>query len=224
MKTYKITAILVVLFFLLANSKITSAQIAPGGTGEVTIIKTTSATITSVYVGSAVGSNAMYIASNSSGTYSKSGTRLTIRFNVTLTNDAPSGQTLSVNFMVLIISSGGMSNLPEAVSITVAKPSTPAAGFSGTPTSGTAPLSVQFTDQSTGDIASRLWDFGDGGTSTVQNPQHTYSSAGIFTVKLKVTNATGLGKNPHELHHSRSSINCCQDSITRRLEPDLLEC
>jgi len=73
--------------------------------------------------------------------------------------------------------------------ITVTTCTAPVANFSGAPTSGTAPLTVQFTDQSTGSPASWAWDFGDGGTSTAQNPSHVYASAGSFTVTLTATNA-----------------------------------
>jgi len=54
-----------------------------------------------------------------------------------------------------------------------------------------APLTVQFTDLSAGSPTSWLWDFGDGNTSTAQNPQHTYSSAGTYTVNLTATNEYG---------------------------------
>jgi PKD repeat protein len=67
----------------------------------------------------------------------------------------------------------------------------PVAGFSGTPLSGTAPLTVDFTDESTGGPSSWSWDFGDGGTSTAQNPSHTYEAAGTYTVALTATNACG---------------------------------
>ncbi|MFT5168943.1 MAG: PKD repeat protein [Saprospiraceae bacterium] len=50
---------------------------------------------------------------------------------------------------------------------------------------------VDFTDQSTNSPTSWLWDFGDGNTSTQQNPQHTYSSPGTYTVCLTVTNSSG---------------------------------
>ncbi len=66
----------------------------------------------------------------------------------------------------------------------------PTAGFVGSPTFGTEPLTVNFTDQSTG-AASWDWDFGDGGSSTAQNPSHEYTSAGTYTVSLTVTNACG---------------------------------
>jgi len=69
--------------------------------------------------------------------------------------------------------------------ITIATP--PTTGFSATPLSGETPLGVQFTDESTGDVASWSWNFGDGGTSTSQNPLHTYNTVGWYTVTLTVT-------------------------------------
>jgi PKD repeat protein len=68
---------------------------------------------------------------------------------------------------------------------------TAVANFSGTPTSGTAPLDVNFTDLSTGSPTSWSWTFGDGGTSTARNPSHTYTTAGTYNVQLTVTNACG---------------------------------
>lgn len=50
---------------------------------------------------------------------------------------------------------------------------------------------VQFTDNSTYMPSSWLWDFGDGITSTQQNPLHIYASNGLYTVKLKVANVAG---------------------------------
>ncbi|MCD6380139.1 S8 family serine peptidase, partial [bacterium] len=51
----------------------------------------------------------------------------------------------------------------------------PAAAFGGVPTSGNVPLTVSFTDQSTESPTSWNWSFGDGGTSTAQNPSHEYT-------------------------------------------------
>ncbi|MDH7504805.1 MAG: PKD domain-containing protein [Candidatus Acetothermia bacterium] len=48
------------------------------------------------------------------------------------------------------------------------------------------PLAVQFTDQSSGSVTDWLWDFGDGTTSTEQNPLHVYAKGGKFTVTLTV--------------------------------------
>jgi PKD repeat protein len=67
----------------------------------------------------------------------------------------------------------------------------PNVGFTAAPLSGTAPLPVSFTDTSTGGVTSWAWTFGDGGTSTLQNPAHTYTTAGTYTVTLTGTNANG---------------------------------
>jgi len=70
-------------------------------------------------------------------------------------------------------------------------PSPPIANFTGSPTSGTAPLNVTFTDTSTGSPTSWSWDFGDGSTSTLQNPSHTYKNPGSYTISHTATNAYG---------------------------------
>ncbi len=67
----------------------------------------------------------------------------------------------------------------------------PVAAFAGSPTSGNYPLVVAFSDQSTNTPTSWSWTFGDGGTSTLQNPDHTYAAVGVYTVALTVTNAYG---------------------------------
>ncbi|MFC2000653.1 PKD domain-containing protein [Chloroflexota bacterium] len=69
----------------------------------------------------------------------------------------------------------------------------PTADFSAVPLSGDEPLTVVFTDLSTSydGIASWLWDFGDGQTSTDQNPAHEYAQDGTYTVSLTVSEADG---------------------------------
>jgi len=69
--------------------------------------------------------------------------------------------------------------------------SKPVASFSASPTSGKMPLNVKFTDKSTGMPTKWIWTFGDGTTSTKQNPVHKYSKAGKYTVSLTVKNAKG---------------------------------
>ena len=71
---------------------------------------------------------------------------------------------------------------------------TPVAAFSASPTTGSIPLKVQFTDKSTNNPTSWKWDFGDGTTSTTHNPLHTYIKAGSLTVTLTATNAAGSSK------------------------------
>ncbi|MHA1568168.1 MAG: M14 family zinc carboxypeptidase [Alphaproteobacteria bacterium] len=63
--------------------------------------------------------------------------------------------------------------------------------FGANPVSGTRPLTVNFTDNSTGDVTGWDWDFGDGGSSTAQNPSHEYTTNGLFTVSLTVTGPGG---------------------------------
>ena len=65
------------------------------------------------------------------------------------------------------------------------------AQFTGSPTSGVAPLAVSFANSSTGSITSYAWDFGDGATSTLASPSHSYAAAGVYTVKLTVTGPGG---------------------------------
>ena len=66
------------------------------------------------------------------------------------------------------------------------------ADFSVSATSGVAPLTVTFTDSSSGVPDTWAWDFDNDGNvdSTEQNPTHTYTTAGTFTVKLVATNSS----------------------------------
>ncbi|MBN1431742.1 MAG: PKD domain-containing protein [Methanomicrobiaceae archaeon] len=107
---------------------------------------------------------------NPSYTYNSVGT-----YDVTLTvSNAAGSSQKTVEDLILVIS-----------------PPPPDAEFSGTPVDGSRPLTVSFTDLSTGTPTSWLWDFGDGGTSTDQNPNHVYTVRGRYTVSLTVTNAYG---------------------------------
>ncbi|WP_281085411.1 PKD domain-containing protein, partial [Methanosarcina acetivorans] len=93
--------------------------------------------------------------------------------NLTVTNDAGSDDEIKTDY------------------ITVVMPPVPEADFSTNTTSGSAPLTVEFSDASTNSPTSWAWDFGDNETSSEQNPEHTYSAAGDYTVNLTVTNAGG---------------------------------
>ncbi len=85
----------------------------------------------------------------------------------------------------------GSDPVTKASLITVSPPPAPVANFSGTPTSGAMPLTVAFTDLSTNGPTGWAWTFGDGGTSTLQNPSHTYALNGTYTVALTASNGTG---------------------------------
>ncbi len=85
---------------------------------------------------------------------------------------------------------GGSDSVTRVGYVTVTEPS-PVADFTGAPTSGDWPLNVAFADQSQSPVTSWAWDFGDGASSTERDPQHTYASAGSFTVSLTATGPGG---------------------------------
>ncbi len=86
---------------------------------------------------------------------------------------------------------GGSDTLTRTAYVTVNDPP-PVAGFSGTPLTGVAPLNVTFSDSSTGNVATYAWTFGDGGTSTLQNPSYNYVTPGTYSVALTVTGPGGM--------------------------------
>jgi len=103
---------------------------------------------------------------------------------------APGNYSISLT----VRTSEGSDSTTKADYITVASGTLPTAAFTGTPTSGSPGMIVQFTDQSTpgsSPITSWSWTFGDGGTSTSQSPNHTYPTVGTYTVSLTVTSAVG---------------------------------
>jgi len=85
---------------------------------------------------------------------------------------------------------GGSNTCSKADCITVTPPA-PVAAFTAAPTQGIVPLTVVFSDASSGDPTSWSWDFGDGGIATQQSPAHTYTQTGTYSVTLVVSNAGG---------------------------------
>lgn len=67
----------------------------------------------------------------------------------------------------------------------------PAANFTAAQASGCAPVIINFQDQSTGSPTSWQWNFGNGVTSTLQNPSTTYFTPGTYTVTLTASNGSG---------------------------------
>lgn len=84
----------------------------------------------------------------------------------------------------------------------------PVADFISSPTVSVIGTAVTFTDKSEddGEIKAWLWEFGDGATSTEQNPQHTYSNGGFIKVKLTVTDDFGLTSSREKTIFVRSSL------------------
>jgi PKD repeat protein len=91
---------------------------------------------------------------------------------------------------------GGSSTNTRANYITASTPP-PVANFTGSPTSGTEPLAITFTDASTGSITNWFWNFGNGNTTNFTistNPSQTYT-AGTYTVILVVSGPGGTSTN-----------------------------
>ena len=115
--------------------------------------------------------------------------------NYTITSDPFWVYTYSQpgNYITTFRASGPGGDAPKVIhAITVPPPpiDPPVAEFSFKPTDGRAPLTVQFTDESTG-AKTWLWTFGDGSTSTVQNPSHRFADPDTYAVSLTVSNGAG---------------------------------
>ncbi|MGO9951244.1 MAG: PKD domain-containing protein [Dissulfurispiraceae bacterium] len=112
----------------------------------------------------------------------------TIASGVPITNGVISWTVTGpeVSSATLEISLADYSTVNAQYTLTIA----PSYNFIGTPTSGPAPLAVSFVDESSSATA-WLWNFGDGTTSTVQNPLHMYTNSGTYTVSETVTGTSG---------------------------------
>lgn len=95
------------------------------------------------------------------------------------------------SYTVVLTATNGCGVTQSTQTIVVATP--PTANFSASQTEGCGPMVVNFTNQSSANSSSFAWAFpgGNPATSTEQNPSVTYSTAGIFTATLTVTNAAG---------------------------------
>jgi PKD repeat protein len=122
------------------------------------------------------GDGSTSTSQNPSHTYSAAGT-----YTVRLTVQNTAGSNATTRTVVVSTPTG----------------SAPTAAFTSSPSSGTAPLAVSFTDTSTGAPTSWSWNFGDGGTSTSQNPAHTFTAAGSYPVTLTAQNGSGSDSVSH---------------------------
>ncbi len=93
---------------------------------------------------------------------------------------------------------GATDTANRTIQVSAASPvsnNSPSAGFTASPTSGSAPLAVSFdasgSSDSDGSIASYAWTFGDGGSSSGVTTSHTYNSTGTYTAQLTVTDDDG---------------------------------
>ena len=90
---------------------------------------------------------------------------------------------------------------PTVIPVKVENPNPiqpPVSDFTAEPKIGDPPLTVRFSDLSYGTVDSYLWSFGDGSTSTLNNPVHTYFVPGSYTVSLLVSNTYGSNRKTAE--------------------------
>jgi PKD repeat protein len=113
--------------------------------------------------------------------------------DIRLTATNAGGSSTKIRTAYIVVSAPGSSGNTLAISGVIQPHAAPVAAFSASPVSGTTPLRVQFTDQSTGGPTGWAWDFDNDGTvdSTQQNPSYTYTAAGTYAVKLTATNDIG---------------------------------
>jgi PKD repeat protein len=94
-------------------------------------------------------------------------------------------------YTVSLTAAAGSSAGTTTRTVTVAAAASLDAAFTFSPSAPAPGQTVRFTDTSTGNPTSWSWSFGDGGTSTAQNPSHTFASAGSYAVTLIAGNASG---------------------------------
>jgi PKD repeat protein len=100
--------------------------------------------------------------------------------------------------VTLTVGNGTLADTEEKIAyVAVEGPQGPTAAFIAATQTPVVGALLQFTDQSSSGSAAQIdtwaWDFGDGGTSNLQNPTHTYNTVATFTVALTVT--TTIGSN-----------------------------
>ncbi len=113
----------------------------------------------------------------------------------TLQNPSHTYTTPGTYTVTLIASNAGGSSTNTQVNLITVLTPPPVASFTATPTNGAAPLSVSFTDASTGSVTGWAWAFGDGNTSSSQSPTDIYVNPGSYTVQEIVTGAGGSSTN-----------------------------
>ncbi len=113
--------------------------------------------------------------------------------NGSMMRDPSHTYTQEGTYTVQLEVTNGCGTVTFMETITVIIQVAPVASFTATNGSGCAPLTVSFNDESGTNVSSRLWTFagGDPATSTDANPTVSYSDAGIFDVRLEVSNSAG---------------------------------
>jgi len=163
-----------------ANNKITPPVIKSGTTVQVTGTAVAGTTVEVYQASRAAGSAGLPAAfvgqavTASNGNWTASVAGLQSGDHVTALQIRPDNNTSAL-----------------ATNVTVSQGQVPPAPTADFLWSQPSALKIDFTDASTGTVSQWAWDFGDGASSSAQNPSHTYAAAGTYSVKLTATNAGG---------------------------------
>jgi len=144
------------------------------------------------------------VAGNAFNLPGHSSTNVVIQF-------APSVEgVFSDNVFFSAANAGGLTNTVSGSGLIVLT-----ANFVGSPTSGSAPLTVNFADNSTGTVTNRFWDFGDGTSTNIagNNVTHAYMIGGAYSVKLTVTGPAGSNTLTRAGYISASNVSPSADFI-----------
>ena len=174
-----------VTYLALAPPRLTGISPAFGANATATLV-----TITGSLFNSTAGTPVVNLTSAGKSTVTLTATNLSATsFTVTVPN-----HNIEAVWNVTVINPDGLEGTNASITFSTTDPP-PVTEFSFDPATGLAPLAVTFTDQSINVPESWSWDFGDGDTtgSTLQNPVHTYTKPGIYTVTLSATNGLGTG-------------------------------
>ena len=101
--------------------------------------------------------------------------------------------------------------------IIIQVPPNPISSFTATPSSGPAPVSVQFDDTSSNNPTTWIWNFGDGAGSNQQNPSHNYTISGVYTVTMQASSSTTC----HPTNPASSTITVLSPSPPEQQPPPL---
>ncbi len=160
-------------------------------------------TVTSNTTNLPVANHQVYIMSDSNGTSFNYYNVVTTNANGEYYDIITIPANLTVVFQVLtmdcnqgwnaatFIGTPSSTNFLLNFSICTTTPAQCQAGFYAFPDSGSSALAYYFSDLSTGNPVNWLWSFGDGGTSALQYPMHTYAQSGYYNVCLTISNGLG---------------------------------